>query len=258
MAARFPRFHVGVTPFKGRKCAEKVFQSTHPRGVRRHHSRAGRQVDRVSIHAPAWGATTSPVPMPRLRQVSIHAPAWGATFCCPDLPALSCVSIHAPAWGATTGARELLVGTEVSIHAPAWGATRKSARSTRSWTSFNPRTRVGCDATISNERVPVLRFNPRTRVGCDISALQDAVESLQFQSTHPRGVRPPHVAGILVYHVVSIHAPAWGATPPAAGTTAAAPRFNPRTRVGCDEREGHAVNEASGVSIHAPAWGATR
>ncbi len=55
----------------------------------------------VSIHAPAWGATSQECGIDYTIDVSIHAPAWGATrcggfcFCCGQ------VSIHAPAWGAT-------------------------------------------------------------------------------------------------------------------------------------------------------------
>ena len=79
-----------------------TFQSTHPRGVRRHqqaladaqigfqstHPRGVRQLRRqndgrhepVSIHAPAWGATAGSAKQWRCRlPVSIHAPAWGAT-----------------------------------------------------------------------------------------------------------------------------------------------------------------------------------
>ncbi|MHB9293883.1 hypothetical protein Holit_03002 [Hollandina sp. SP2] len=59
-------------------------------------------------------------------RVSIHAPAWGATYIffnrhhiCRE------VSIHAPAWGATAEyLAQLRLDAKVSIHAPAWGATR--------------------------------------------------------------------------------------------------------------------------------------
>jgi len=34
----------------------------------------------VSIHAPAWGATTELLSKPEIIDVSIHAPAWGATL----------------------------------------------------------------------------------------------------------------------------------------------------------------------------------
>ena len=101
-----------------------------------------------------------------------------------------------------------------------------------------------------------LSFNPRTRVGCDLRSVTSITLWMMFQSTHPRGVR--HV----VYHdvdpstVVSIHAPAWGATldysqratffafqsthPRGVRLTfvsvvTKARCFNPRTRVGCDE-----------------------
>ena len=54
-------------------------------------------------------------------------------------------------------------------------------------------------------------FNPRTRVGCDAALKVKATNQIQFQSTHPRGVRLQAAAQIpLTYS------------------------FNPRTRVGCD------------------------
>ena len=54
---------------------------------------------------------------------------------------------------------------------------------------------------------------------------------------------------------VSIHAPAWGATPRFRDTLPVW-RFNSRARVGRDER-GAGQSPAQQVSIHAPAWGAT-
>ena len=78
-------------------------------------------------------------------------------------------------------------------------------------------------------------FNPRTRVGCDVGAVtswlagllvsihapawgatlwNDAFRNLaiQFQSTHPRGVRRDMARQPGDWLTVSIHAPAWGAT----------------------------------------------
>ena len=77
-------------------------------------------------------------------------------------------------------------------------------------------------------------FNPRTREGCDQATVAPEVYVRQFQSTHPRGVRPPpltplgkytlfqstHPRGVRLNSivtvdycfVVSIHAPARGAT----------------------------------------------
>ena len=128
------------------------------------------------------------------------------------------------------------------------------------------------------------------------------ISSGRFQSTHPRGVRRAVFSSLCRKVEVSIHAPAWGATParptdcdecrvsihaPAWGATSQTsdspafhPRFNPRTRVGCDllswmllvligrfqsthPRGVRRVMDPEDyaniwVSIHAPAWGATR
>ena len=56
-------------------------------------------------------------------EVSIHAPAWGATSHYEKDFKGARVSIHAPAWGATIRPYVYQVTKEVSIHAPAWGAT---------------------------------------------------------------------------------------------------------------------------------------
>ena len=143
------------------------------------------------------------------------------------------VSIHAPAWGATKSSFGCRGSSAVSIHAPSWGATRSGREQYRDRSRFNPRTRVGCDAHIAERIGEHVGFNPRTRVGCDITGSQ-------FQ----------------IAAQVSIHAPAWGATPRVlpmmggqefqsthprgvrrsdAGELARhRSRFNPRTRVGCD------------------------
>ena len=56
-------------------------------------------------------------------RVSIHAPAKGATRFLTDGSHGRKVSIHAPAKGATKAAPRVYVGEPVSIHAPAKGAT---------------------------------------------------------------------------------------------------------------------------------------
>src|SRR5437763_4649381 len=82
------------------------------------------------------------------------------------------------------------------------------------------------------------------------------LKAIKFQSTLPRGERRRKVAEFVHSSIVSIHAPAWGATCVQHGLARRGGSFNPRSRVGSD-----ASNEASGttttVSIHAPAWGAT-
>ena len=144
-----PRTRVGCDPWSAwPRMTMTEFQSTHPRGVRHqtgtfsHRALTGfNPRTRVGCDALASGLRE------RRIRVSIHAPAWGATcgHCPAGLVAVE-VSIHAPAWGATLGHlldREL---GSVSIHAPAWGATRPSGLpSPRGRKGFNPRTRVGCD-----------------------------------------------------------------------------------------------------------------
>ena len=115
------------------------------------------------------------------------------------------------------GARPLIlrlagIFTGVSIHAPARGATCGFKHHLRGWWCFNPRARTGRDMRDSMGKPVYRRFNPRARTGRDCSA------SLSHLSP-----------------IVSIHAPARGAT--ALSSKRAA---------------------ATTVSIHAPARGATR
>ncbi len=77
----------------------------------------------------------------------------------------------------------------VSIHAPAWGATRSSRLTAHSVVGFNPRSRMGSDLMIPMETVLLIGFNPRSRMGSD-----------------QPGQKP------ILKPLVSIHAPAWGAT----------------------------------------------
>ncbi len=208
-------------------------------------------------------------------KVSIHAPAWGATFLEYDAQDGRKVSIHAPAWGATTGDRRLdhrnvfqstrprgarllllipdtetecfnpraRVGrddyitlgsapVEVSIHAPAWGAT-ETVQFPGTRTSFNPRARVGRDNKQSNVYTDTRCFNPRARVGRDGRSGSCTSGTKRFQSTRPRGAR-------LAIRV----------------TMRSIQSFNPRARVGRDVHHKQHLKDFS-VSIHAPAWGAT-
>ena len=165
-------------------------------------------------------------------------------------------------------------------HAPVRGATGASFSRRSRAGSFNPRTRVGCDACRGCLPGPrCWGFNPRTRVGCDIAPglfqpVQMAFQSthprgvrrlswmptgatmLGFQSTHPRGVR--HRAGPVPARPdgVSIHAPAWGATT-AQHQLYALIRVSIHAPAWGATLPGLAVHGAGVVSIHAPAWGAT-
>src|SRR5690606_15620216 len=77
-------------------------------------------------------------------------------------------------------------------------------------------------------------FNPRARVGRDTNSGDLAVIDRVFQSTRPRGARRRRRVHHGTYALVSIHAPAWGATPFLLTTSKRSFSFNPRARVGRD------------------------
>ena len=146
-----------------------------------------------------------------------------------------------------------------------------------------------------------INFNPRTRVGCDIRALALRSGVTRISIHAPGWGATSDVFAQVVLSLISIHAPGWGATlekdmtQTQAGISIHAPGwgathplfscqrvhsdFNPRTRVGCDKRNGkstvhcnyfnprtrvgcdirvnHRVSVFLLISIHAPGWGAT-
>ena len=104
-------------------------------------------------------------------------------------------------------------------------------------------------------------------------------EMYEFQSTHPSGVRLRVRHRSEYHHLISIHAPQWGATQHSGAASCRIPisihapqwgatipprvswskpaHFNPRTPVGCDKVEAR-LQRIRPISIHAPQWGATR
>ena len=145
----------------------------------------------------------------------------------------------------------------VSIHAPAWGATGSLVLHGLQRSCFNPRTRVGCDVGMDwRQRIgrefqsthprgvrPTGYWRRCWRTGVSIHApawgatRRPALHigyRVEFQSTHPRGVRRSGAIMGTKTSVVSIHAPAWGATGARPPGIRWMPCFNPRTRVGCD------------------------
>ena len=108
-------------------------------------SNAGLQYDRISIHAPAKGATTASVELSDNSIISIHAPAKGATIAFQSYNSRVCISIHAPAKGATVLVYVLQIGYE----------------------NFNPRSREGSDRAIDSPSMLNVNFNPRSREGSD-------------------------------------------------------------------------------------------
>ena len=121
-------------------------------------------------------------------------------------------------------------------------------------------------------------FNPRSREGSDAVPKVKHIPASGFQSTLPRGERRYSATHSDTVYVISIHAPARGATLSDRETVTESQHFNPRSREGSDwllparancrtdfnprSREGSDGNifdnpELLEISIHAPARGAT-
>ena len=234
------------------------FQSTHPRGVRLPTSKVFQTYVDVSIHAPAWGATF----------------AW-AVF---GSTVQSFQSTHPrgvrPQPCQQQGQPQQFQSTHprgVRLVRCAWTRKRRLFQSTHPrgvrhgsryveylrYLGFNPRTRVGCDLASEGTPKRLERFQSTHPRGVRPDGPSDISHHFPFQSTHPRGVRQEHRALYGSRYVVSIHAPAWGATRVLHALQKVGRGFNPRTRVGCDQSWRDFPAVVGDVSIHAPAWGAT-
>ena len=216
--------------------AADVFQSTHPRGVRLVNLVTGAGDGMVSIHAPAWGATFGNNAEDAVRKwfqsthprgvrlvITLPPPARGPSFNprtrvgCDllrrGLIGLIRVSIHAPAWGATGRIHTIGAASDVSIHAPAWGATPTLQLSIRQimFQSTHPR---GVRPHLGRFDIwQLLMFQSTHPRGVrPLAAFITPPSLVGFQSTHPRGVRRGKQDKRLEKVEVSIHAPAWGAT----------------------------------------------
>ena len=168
---------------------EERFQFTRPRGARRRTPRRGGALHRVSIHAPARGATFGPCLFDKYNGFNSRARE-----------------------GRDIRGTEEATGTEVvSIHAPARGATAAMSPASSPMTGFNSRAREGRDEASTRDRETNRRFNSRAREGRDAGVHGTIAHGAAFQFTRPRGARLP---GKLFGKpwAVSIHAPARGAT----------------------------------------------
>ncbi len=124
-------------------------------------------IRKISIHAPAWGATGVSCQYHFSQSISIHAPAWGATSSSASTSATARFQSTLPRGERPMRLREAPELPHISIHAPAWGATARTLFTTR----------------ISSD------FNPRSRVGSDVLARCSIHLPNAFQSTLPRGER---------------------------------------------------------------------
>ena len=188
--------------------------------------------------------------------VSIHAPAWGATWC------RCCFSVDENSFNPRTRMgcdvdKFLLLDTIRFQSTHPHGVRHGDVYPLFALSGFNPRTRMGCDPGFAGIAKRRAGFNPRTRMGCDFIPMDKVYTTAKFQSTHPHGVRHRAVRPrlcLLCFNprtrmgcdesssncfiksvIVSIHAPAWGATNETCIQTTLSNCFNPRTRMGCDD-----------------------
>ncbi len=144
--------------------------------------------------------------------ISIHAPVKGATTATPPPRNLDAhISIHAPVKGATFSRSSTICRSSISIHAPVKGATLFRQPHTGCTAYFNPRTREGCDVSVSGRRSSTC-----ISIHAPVKGATSRMISLPILST------------------ISIHAPVKGATWQERTRYPALHYFNPRTREGCD------------------------
>ena len=147
----------------------------------------------------------------RLHRISIHAPAWGATSFSPQGGGAQGISIHAPAWGATPLIDLLHQQRRISIHAPAWGATFIAI--SRLYPSRFQSTRPRGARLLFNPYIDeISRFQSTRPRGARLRQVHLIALINKFQSTRPRGARRLFVCLHFASMGISIHAPAWGAT----------------------------------------------
>ena len=110
-------------------------------------------------------------------------------------------------------------------------------RRTRSSSNFNPRTSMSSPGVM---RIPahtvIVQFQSTHPSGVRLAPTPFTSGSMVFQSTHPSGVRLHHTPGRQIHLPISIHAPQWGATGTPLSRPPPGPYFNPRTPVGCDNK----------------------
>ena len=152
---------------------------------------------KISIHAPARGATPNPFSPAPWITISIHAPARGATMQPKSASAGQSISIHAPARGATDTRGNTWYSEFISIHAPARGATVCPDLPGGGGRYFNPRSRTGSDTGCSTPRwpEPSISIHAPARGATPIYCRQYTYN--EFQSTLPHGERLPSM--IVVY-----------------------------------------------------------
>ena len=124
-----------------------------------------------------------------LYDISIHAPAWGATLLFPIPPRRRRNFNPRPRMGSDRIRFDAIYRSCNFNPRPRMGSDARKRIANAAEQYFNPRPRMGSDCNWLNSRLAPSYFNPRPRMGSD-AALSRLSQSM----------------------LISIHAPAWGAT----------------------------------------------
>ena len=130
-----------------------IFQSTHPRGVRR---RANPGSNPKRYFNPRTHVGCDKLPSEAALKCSIFQSTHprGVRHALPYVLFQFCLfqSTH-PRGVRPLGLHNRIAGGSISIHAPTWGATIKRAGRLTVSINFNPRTHVGCDSNIEHQTI---------------------------------------------------------------------------------------------------------
>ena len=132
----------------------------------------------------------------------------------------------------------------ISIHAPRMGSDKYPQVCLSVRTYFNPRSRMGSD--LQGKAWDRLRslFQSTLPHGERLYITGTAFMEIKFQSTLPHGERPEQFYPEWAGRIISIHAPAWGATKNRNPSNRKKKYFNPRPPHG----ERHGIRQGGVVS----------
>ncbi len=189
---------------------------------------------KISIHAPAKGATDKKLLHPELQAFQSTLPRRERqnSMCAESQP--TNFNPRSREGSDALWQSRILHFYQISIHAPAKGATNNMEEKDNGKNYFNPRSREGSDQAYQS----------------DFADLIISIHAPAKGATDCIGIDS-------LLNAISIHAPAKGATFSCRVLVARSPYFNPRSREGSDFAAIPTPNLDAIISIHAPAKGAT-
>ena len=189
----------------------ELFQFTLPHGERPRR-RDAPQSARGFNSRSRMGSDTVHRALRILRDVSIHAPAWGATSSGSSASSPNPFQFTLP-HGERRGVSVVRLSSGRFNSRSRMGSDNRPPRRGGPWRRFNSRSRMGSDSPRSRPRRPPESFNSRSRMGSDLFLSVALTAGHCFNSRSRMGSDPRPLLRPVTRRV-SIHAPAWGATPP--------------------------------------------